>query len=590
MATRKKTGNKAIGKAVTRAISRVVEVPRPKGKLMLKDLFHGEEFAQVRQAIIKDGVFRNRKTKRDLYVETLKVGPNDDDLEIVAIAAVSRDPGRSDDFLSTIQDYQLNTKSRATTVDMYWNIYENEGLVNNSVNKVAALLSGSGSFRVRAAHKGKARKPEDILAQLLYWWTQHVNTPDPLQPVSGARGLQAVTHEGVRYALVEGSYVGRENWASVDVPGLGKFDLPMTIQTITTSYLEVDKTGQAVGLERFYWKPPRNVINEMVNPTSKDLAPFIKRIISPKMLNELKKTGKVLLDPALLIHVRHRGSARHDFGESMMHASLHGIAFSRSVDQLDLVSMQNLINRLTIVMVGSGDPNSIYAGKETALSRANLMQAMLEEPGPNMTIVWSGDDITVKDVGAHTSVLDLDSRHGIGSDKIKGALGVPEALLSGSMTDGKAAGWAANLGMSAELEELQNGFEQAWRTLGERIATENGFDSLDLVYEFDRTLMVDRVEELNQSRLDYAAGMITIRDYLLVRGKDPEAVFRQRCFERGLNPDDTNLKWVDVFQPPAGLPGATGVPGVTPPGRPPDNQQGNPAQPPKEKKTPITNK
>jgi hypothetical protein len=298
-----------------------------------------------------------------------------------------------------------------------------------------------------------------------------------------------------------------------------------------------------------------------------------------------------------------------------------GIAYKRGIEALDLVSMQNLINRLTIVMVGSSDPKSPYSKSDVAAARAALMQSFFEDPGPNMTIIWQGDDVTVTDVGAHHDVLGLDERHHIAEGKIKIAIGVPEALLSGTTSDGKSAGWAASIGAAAELAELQNGFASAWTTIGNRIANENGFVDIDLVFEFDNSLMVDKGDEWNHLRNDAIAGLISIKTFVQGRGYDFDAEYVQRCVERGLDPDPETVPAIMVFTPLAGLPGqgvtntpptdggATVDPAGPPPaqvkpalppgqgkgktpgsGRTPGNPKGKTKTPSREKKTPKENK
>jgi len=549
---------------------------RKGGKMLLGDLFHGDQYAAARAAIKKVGSYRSGGGKngggRELKVQTRPIDGTDEH-EVLAIAAVSRNPGRADDFLDTIEDYQTSGKDRPSLVQMYWNIYKNEGVVNNATNKISAILSGGGSFKVRRAKKGKARKAAETLLQILDWWSRNVNSSPLDGVITGARGLKAVNHQGVRQALVEGSWVGRQVWVPAEVSGLGRFDLPMNIQSITTAELEPLKGLAGTDAEAFYWKPSRNLIKELTNPTDKDTGKILKRYVPSDIVAKLKKDGKALLDSSLLTHIKHRGNGQDQFGESLIQSALTAIAYSRSIDQLDVVSMQNIINRLTIVMVGSSDPKSPYSKVEVAQARAALMQSFFDEPGPNMTIIWQGDDVNVKDVGAHSAVLALDDRHNIAAGKIKISLGVPDALLTGSTADGKAAGWAASIGAAAELEELQNAFAQAWTTLAERIAVENGFTDIELIYEFDHTLIVDRMAERNQVRNDYTAGALSIRSYLESIGRDPEAEFQQKCFEKGLDPNDETVTWEEAFMPPQGLQGQG--PGKVPGnGRTPNNQTG----------------
>lgn len=574
------------------------------GKMMLSEMFPGDGYEGLRQAIVANGEYRTGDHGSTLRVKTRRV-EGSDDYEVLAMAAiVSRDPGRAEAFLDTVQDYTTTSKTRADQVKLYKSIYANEGLVNNAVNQISAILSGGGSYKVRRAKRGKRPGQPDVLQELLVVWTRNVNSVGPLAVITGSRGLQQVTHQGVRQSLTEGSYMGRTVWGKgVDFGTLGKFDVPTNIQALSTAFIEPVKELVGTGIEAFFWKPSSDFVNQLRRPVSKEVKKLLDQFVPKDVSGPLKKDGKILLDPALLVHIKHRGSDSESFGESFVHPALGAVAYRRSLDQLDLVTMQNLINRLTIIKVGSADPKSPYSKTEVALARQSLMQMLLENPGPNMTIVWAGDDVEVEDVGAFATVLGLDQRHAIGDSKVKGALGVPDALLAGTTSDGKSAGWAALIGVSAKLEELQNAFAQAWTTIGERIALENGFTDVDLVYEFDQSVFGDRMELSNQNRATYLTGGMSIRRFLKTQGVDPDAEFIQKAAEMGLDPADPKVLWKDVFVPPTGLPGqgADGTPqgqgpGKTPgAGKPPANTVTPkptvaPPSPIKEKKTVQTPK
>ena len=560
------------------------------GRMLLSELFVDPT---EREQIVREGIVRGRF--RDVHVKTRAL--ENGDHEVMSIAAVSRNPGRSDSYLDGIEDLQSLTGSQAQKVQRYWRVAQNHGLTATAIAKISAILSANGTFRVRRAKKGKARTAREQLEELLFEWTRRVNagvlvgpTQKQEQPgvITGSRGLKALNHQAVRYALVEGSWVGRQVWATTQLGSLGSFDLPMTIQTISTENLEPVQEVKGTGIELFYWRPPQQLVNQLRSPTNKDVGKLVSKFIPKDLQGPLKKDGKVLLDPALLMHVRHRGKDTEAFGESFVHPALPAIAYQQAVLQLDLVSMQSLINRLVIVTVGSSDPKSPYSKPDVATARAAAMQTFFDDPGPNMTIIWQGDDVDTIEIGAHSALVDLESRFGIAEQMIKQALGVPDALLTGTTSDGKAAGWAATIGAAAQLEELANQLAGVWSELGERIALENNFTDIEIVYEWDRQLLIDRIEERNQNRLDYQSGLMDLWNAIAGTGKDPQAVFERRCFEKGLDPNEETVTWERVFFPPQGLSGQGAAPTHNPeegepghdPNLPPGVPSDTPAPPP----------
>lgn len=549
------------------------------GHMTLEELFAGEEHEELRTSIIKRGAFRMTGSKKELRIQTRRM--EDGRHEILALAALSRDPGPTSDYIDTIQDFanvgQKATLNLSNRVKQYREIYKYEGIINNAINKVAALIGTGGRYKVRRAKKGKSRKAVTDLQAALDYFTQYANASAADGVVTSERGLRSIVHSGVRQALVEGDWVARHMWSKAKVHELGQWSLPMLIQTI--SLVNLEPVGNLSGLgELWYWRPESDLMQLLQNgSTDKTINDVVKRLVDSKMLAELKKNQRVLLTPALLMHVKYRGFATDAVGESMIEPAKAAIRYSRGLTAVDLVSMENIINRLTIVQVGSADPKSPYSKPDVAAARASLMQSFFEESAPSMVIVWQGDDVKVQDVGSQDSVLDLDKRYEIADTKIKSAIGLPDALLLGATGDGSTAQWASVLGAAAQMQELANSFATVLTQLGERIAAENGFEDADLIWEFDKSLFTDEIQTRTQNRADYALGLVSIQTMLAASGRDPQAEFFLKCQERGLDPETATYE--QAFTPPQGLQGQApgGIQGqgegkVPGEGRTPDGQ------------------
>jgi hypothetical protein len=553
-------------------------------RIRVSELF-ADEFDVVKQSVLEKGFFENKGTGKKLHVQTRTIEGVDPkvDREIVAIAAVSRDPGLTQDYIDLITDYQdKSSGNRPRTIRQYWNIYKQEGIVNNAINKYAALLSVGGRFNVRNVKKGKQQKAVESAEEILDFFNRNVNAPSDTGIATASRGVKALTEQGIRIALVEGDFMGREVWGTHDVGTLGKFSLPMTIQTLSMEFMEaVPELG---GLGEFWWWRPGQAMAKLikgeVTNLPKPAKDIVKKLFENDLVKQIKKDGRALLDPALLLHVKHRGSDRDLFGESFIEPAKIGIRFIDAVNKADMVSMESVINRLLIVMVGSSDPKSPYSQTDVAAARASLMQSFFDDTGPTMTIVWQGDDVKIENVSAMDAMLDLSERHTIGERKVVVALGIPAALLDGSSALGAAAGWASLIAASGMAEHLGGAFARIWTELGIRILLENGFVDIDIEYQYDRTNLVDKDQERNQNRNDYTAGLCSIRSAIATTGRDPDVEFQQRCFEKGLDP--TSATWEQVFMPPQGLAGQ-GAGGNAPIGLPggpnPHDPNGQPLGP-----------
>lgn len=478
------------------------------------------------------GIFKDQSVIENLKSSGLAVMPNmqkGGDIVIGAgfdaqgqmistAAAVPRNPGRSEDYLREVADFSAANADRTTMLDLYDRVYSREGIVNNAINKSAALIAMEGEFKVRYV-KGKRGVSSDQRAEelrkLLQFWQENVNARSQEGAVKGDRGLRTFMAQGVRLVLKQGDHFGRQVWDGVEVPVLGKaYELPISLQTFDARTIEIPDGLEGTDIELYYWVPPREFIQMLQNPRDTNVKEYLDKAIPPEVQSELIANGQFLLDPELMIHIKHRGTATSNFGESMVEPALNEIAYKRALQALDIVTIENLINRLVIIMVGSDDPNSIYHKQEVSSARMAMMSNMLRRVGPAATIIWPGPDIEVKEVGAYNKVLEMDERYKQAEIRIRNALGVPSALLTGDTSGGKAAGWAAIVGLAAELSEIQEQYKQVFRSIAERIALENGFEDVDVVWEFNQALLTDKSQHVDMVIQMAKNGVISLHSML----------------------------------------------------------------------------
>jgi hypothetical protein len=545
----------------------------------LSALYPADDQGSIRSALVSTGSYDYPDGKTRVKATLQR---NGDDYDVVALAAISRDPGLSQDLIDSIQDFTPGAdRPQAEKVKQFYQIYKTEGAISNAIRKVSTILGAGGRWEVRKAKKGRYTKAKEELQIILDWVVRNVNGSPLDGVVTAQRGMQAIIHQGSRMMQIEGSWVARQVWSKVNVGDIGKFSVPVNLISVSTAQLEPVQELLNTGIQAFYWKPESSLLQQILNPTKKEVKDYIKRYVPKEYLPMLKRDQKVLLDPALLIHIKNRGLDTQAFGTSFIEPALQAIAFKRSIEALDQVIINSLINRLTIVQVGSSDPNSPYSEPTVAAQRTALMTSLLQDPAPNSLIVWNGDDVKIADVGAYQQVLELDGRHKVAHQKLRETIGVPLALLTGESGDSgsRAAGWAASMGIAAEVDESRNSIGVALEQLGERIAFENGYKpgEIEIAWVWNNSLLQDLNTEYTNLRNDYQAGAISIRTYLKGRGLDPDAEYVQRCIEAGIEPG-ASVPWVDVFKPVMGMPGQT-TDGGKSPGRPTDDQAGKPPAP-----------
>lgn len=540
----------------------------------LDEIFPGKSLSDLRHNLLTNGIthYGDSKISADF----------DLDGNVMAIAAaVPRRPVDSEQWLKTnVPDFSTfgggsnDPGIRKQRIDLFYKISRQEGIVNNAIKKTASLVSQDGSFKVRYAKQGKRpqKTVTDELLQVLTFWQENVNSSDLQAVITGSRGIRQIVRRGSRQAMIEGDLFVRQMWENVDIPIRGQsYSLPMLMQAIPSADIFVPKELGA-GMELFYWKPSGDVI---ANIKSKD--PNIKKVmdkmLSSKVKAELIKNGMVLLDPALLTHIKHGGTDTDVFGQSMIEPALTDLAYSRSLKMLDFVTIGSLINRMLIIKIGDKDPTSDYHNLAVAQARVNTFRRLITgDVGPNMMIVWAGHDLEKLDVSAHDAILDTDGRHNLAKDGLKMALGVPDSVLLGSVEGGsRGAGWLGFIALSTVAEELRMEFAQVITQLGNRIAMENGFDQVDLTWEFNQSLLADKEANSKVMLQAFDRGLLSRRSTLEELDKNYDA-------ERIRKEEELEIGDAELFSPP---PVPTGGPGgnqgtapAAQPGRPP--AKGNP--------------
>lgn len=552
----------------------------------IDNLFSGDKWAGVKDQLTRDGIAEF--TGSDGEKQFMLVDRDSTGAVTAVAAAIPRRAGRAEAFLKDVADFKNQSTDRNTLIELYRQIYRKEGIVNNAIQKASGLIATEGAFKIRyvKGQRGKgADKRAEELRMILQFWVENLNNRALEGVKTGARGVNAFISQGVRQALIEGDHVARMTWKDVNVPQLNTgFSLPIIIQSIPGDHLTIPTQLQGSGLEFVYWKPPRNFIEMLKNPPDKNIAPLIKNAYSSDVVNALVKDGQYPLDQDLLLHVKHRGTDADFFGESFIEPALSDIAYKRALQALDIVTIENLINRLVIVKVGSDNDKSVYHKQEVTNRRVTKLQELMRRIGPSALIIWAGPDIDVISVGAHDQILAMDERYKQAQGRIKEALGVSSSLLTGEGSDGKAAGISSHVGLAAQLKELQDQYKMILTSVAELIAVENGFEDVNVVWEFHQSLLVDKTENANIMLGAYDRGLIPTPTAIEELGLSFEAVEAEMADDvaKGYRDEMFGPPKVAMTTNPGGTGGETGgrPPKKTKPGKrdPRENKETNSPQ------------
>jgi hypothetical protein len=549
--------------------------------ISLDRLLPGGAFEDARTALLSTGL----ASVRDVHGREMVLSASFDDAGNMmdVAAAIPRKGASSVDFLNQIEDFNeltnLSNSDRKDRVALYHRIYKADGTTNNAISKMASLVAPRCTYKVMSLRGQRGRTNEDTklrASTITNWWIRNVNASAVDAVVTGSRGIQTWIRRGARLAFIEGDHIGRRYWHNAEIPGLGKFDLPMNLQTFSSQYIDPVEGLEFTDIELYYWKPPQKFIQQLQQAVDPNLDKILRKYIPSKVKTELIRTGKHLLDPALLIHIKNQGTDINMFGESLVAPTLPAVRYIRALDALEMTVITNIMARVVIIKVGSDNEKSVYHKAEVTQNRLGVLQRAFQGAGPNATLLWGGPDIDVLEVSAHNALLDLVPRYEMAERRQLMALGVPMVLMIGEGNSGKAAGYASAMAAVSRCKELQDQYKQVIEQICQEILLENGFADVDGVLEWEENILDDREAAADLMLKMFQLGLTTAETTLGTIGLDygVEVERQEKMVADGYKEE--------VFGPPKAA--------MTnnPMGNDPSGSGGRPANSPK--KDPRTNK
>jgi hypothetical protein len=553
----------------------------------------GPQWKGVRNDLVETGLatFRDEKGREQLLMADFDAKGH-----VVAMAAaIPRQPGRAYDFLNQVEQFRDlltgTTQGRKDAVALFHKLYRAFGPANNAVNKLAALVAPNGQYKVRSV-KGQRGKSGDKAAEEFQtgvnWWKDRVNARPLDAVITGDKGVTSFIVQGTRLLFIEGDHIARHVWPkkAVQVPSIGKaLKLPMNLQSFSVQHTEIPEGLEGTNYELIYWVPPSTFINQLRSPRDPNLKKKLDQMLGSDVKSALLKDGKYLLDESFMMHIKHRGTGVDTYGQSLLEPAMSDIRYFQALDALELTIITNLMARMVIIKVGSDNPESEYHTSAVTASRLTMLQRMMRLVGPAATVLWGGPDINVVEVSAHNALPAIEERYKIAERRLLMSLGLPAVLMVGEGGDGKAAGFAASLGVAAELREIQDQYKNALEALAQHIADENGYEEVEVVWEWTENLLEDKETAANLILKLFQSGLLSPETALEETGFDYAAEQKRQAdaVTKGYKEKAFGPPLAMVTDNPTGDGGETG-------GRPTKKQ--NPKKDPragKETKTPEEN-
>jgi hypothetical protein len=351
-----------------------------------------------------------------------------------------------------------------------------EGVVNSSIEALVEIPTLGGWFIY-------CTNPE--LEKLLYYWAKNFGSIGDEEPIETSEynvqkpsGIELFTLNMLWTMYRDGDAVITERWDNVKVDEVGgkRRNLPVGYIEHDVASCEIPEIYYKMGRE-FILAEPDQKINEVlsgeVTETEKPVLEKIPDSLKESYNNLDKYDGKVLLPGEFTTHFSRKSDNRSPWGIPYVVKAFAALAFKHRLRDLDIATVDGLIQRVWIVKVGNDDVESPMHVPDN--DRVLLAISMFKQLQANNFAVWGGSDLSTEEFGSsEKNILSLQDRYKSADDDIRIALGVPKVLLTGEGS-GSSRDYSVYVKVIAQMERYQIMIKKWIDHKMRQIAIENGY-------------------------------------------------------------------------------------------------------------------
>lgn len=453
-------------------------------------------------------------------------------------------------LLEDVIDYSdPNLEKRDKTVALARNLRAKEGVCASAAELLIDLTATNGRFS----------SDNEELQIMLNKWLEMLNSPpiitgkDERQVIMGSFGLRSIIKKIVDAYLTDGDAIISTFWQNnvkLDINETKAHFLPTSMKVLDSLTVSIDPDLAQLGIERMTLKLSDALKAKILKPETPE-DKFLVKSIPKDWISFLKKKEDIVLDPNVTYHLKRNCKDYAAFGESMFIKAFTAIANKRRLQAVDAATIDGLINRFTIFMLGLEDREKNPAYHYPSAARQAALVSILQNPKRANAIVWGGPDLKVQDIGADGKILEFMDRYKQADRDILKALHIPSFLIDGS-TDGKTLQeWLLLLSTETGLDLLRMEIQNLFSSIGIKIAVANGITYKTLTFKLDTQILKDPAMLRNMALKVFELGGLSIKTFLESMGYDfnVEKINKEREKESGV---------ADLFLPEH-MPGYTGL-------------------------------
>lgn len=447
-------------------------------------------------------------------------------------------------YLQSLTDYkdqQMN--SVYNQMDICNRIFRWEDVVSTGLD-ILIDFAVSG-FEFTGAKENS--KTEKILKDL----TKNLNRADYYTHYGLNELIKMMAHEW----FVSGNIIPAEAWKLTNYDGSDKARIPTKIELLNPIHIKNDELSFFSGEQRlFFTLAPNSTMADVTNENRVfDLFRDIKSLQESFFRNPLFKGSPIVEDEKMLLknplasgvmielnnarvaHIKRKARHYDAWGIPYLTKAIQAVTYKQKLWQLDINTIEGMINYITIFKIGSPDPKSEY--HIVKRKRLTDFSTMLQNPQGATTIIWP-HDVEVITAGPSGEVLNFQDKYQEANRAIIQALGVPPILI-----DGSGRGTASEktiLAMIERLEKVREAISNYISYLLDKIGEMNNMQSefADVKFEWRPTNLRDEVAIKNLLLAFYDRGLLPRQTTLKEGNYDSKDIIKLKLEEKEKNFDE----------------------------------------------------
>jgi hypothetical protein len=430
-------------------------------------------------------------------------------------------------YLQNLKDYRdQNMNSIYNQMDICNRIFKWEDVVSTGLDILIDFAVTDFEFTgVEENSKVEA---------MLKSFTEDLNIRDYYSHSGLFELVKTMAHEW----FVSGNLFPAEAWKTVKLDGEhGGAKLPIKIELLNPLHIRTNEFNFLSGGQALFFTMSSNATIGDIRNTNQTLDVFrdIKSLQEAITKNPLFKGSPIVEDSDQLLvnptqsgvmfelndervsHIKRKARHYDAWGIPYLTKAIQAVTYKQKLWQLDLNTIEGMINYITIFKVGSPDPKSEY--HIVKKKRLTDFSSVLTNPQGSTTIVWP-HDVEVITAGPSGEVLNFEDKYQEANRAIIQALGVPPILIDGSGRG--TTGQVAILAMIERLEKVRESIANYVMFIVRKIGAMNSMQE-----EFDKvgfhwlpTKLRDEKEVKNLLLAFYDRGLLPIQTTLREGGYD----------------------------------------------------------------------